>query len=223
MIRLNIIVEGQTEERFVNQLLKPHLAERGVYAFPRVVLMSHDKKTNTKYKGGLKTYTKARNDIVSWLRQDSASECRFTTMFDFYALPDDFPLYDGIKKIKDPYCKIDFLEKAFAEDIQDERFIPYLQLHEFEALLFSDPVMFDWEYLEHDDQIARLCAIAQEFINPELINNNPSTAPFKRILHEIPEYDKVGSGSTIAGAIGLDAIRKKCRHFDAWVTELENL
>lgn len=223
MIRLNIIVEGQTEERFANQVLKPHLAACGVYLFPRVVLMSHDRKTNTKYKGGLKSYLKARNDIVSWLKQDRTVECRFTTMFDFYALPTDFPLYDQAKTASDPYDKIAILEKGLVEDIQDPRFIPYIQLHEFEALLFSNPMMFAWEYLEHDEQIARLCSVARNFKNPELINDDPNTAPSKRILHEIPEYDKVASGTIIAAAIGLDKIRKQCSHFDAWVRKLESL
>lgn len=61
----------------------------------------------------------------------------FTTMFDLYALPDDFPGYETAKAIGEPYVRVAALETAFAEAINDGRFIPYIQLHEFEALLFA--------------------------------------------------------------------------------------
>lgn len=149
-------------------------------------------------------------------------ECRFTTMFDFYALPDDFPGYAEAMRNSDPYERVGILEQKMAESVGDSRFIPYIQLHEFEALLFADPKQLDWEYLEHDVPIGNLVTMVASQ-NPELINDGPVTTPSKRILSEIPEYDKVTAGVAVAEKIGLLMLRQKCRHFNDWLTRLERL
>ncbi len=107
-----------------------------------------------------------------------------------------------------------------AEDINDHRFIPYIQLHEFEALILSDPNSLNCEYLEHAKPISNLIAMVDEK-NPELINDGVQTAPSKRILEEIPEYNKVTAGVTVTRAIGLKKLRERCPHFDEWLTLLE--
>lgn len=56
-------------------------------------------------------------------------------------------------------------------DIGDERFIPFIQLHEFEALLFTDPSHLDFFYKNAASRIRRLRAIANEFSTPELIDD----------------------------------------------------
>ena len=94
------------------------------------------------------TYQKAKQDILTWMKEDDHAECRFTTMFDLYRLPDDFPGYEQSKSISDPYLRVMFIERELAKDIDDYRFIPYIQLHEFEALIFADPQRIDWEYME---------------------------------------------------------------------------
>ena len=101
-------------------------------------------------------------------------------------------------------------------------FIPYIQLHEFESLILADPAKLDWEYLEHDQPIGNLVKMVGSQ-NPELINDGRETAPSKRILKEIPEYDKVTSGVSVAAHIGLGALRASCKHFDEWVSRLEKL
>ena len=223
MIRLHIIAEGQTEQKFVKHVLEPHLAEKDVYVDARCVLTSKDKRAAKVYRGGLLCYQKAKLDIQAWLKQDSDGECRFTTMFDLYALPDDFPCYSEALKLKDiPYRRVELLEKALQDDIGDRRFIPYIQLHEFEALILADPRKLDWEYLEHETSItAILNSVGRQ--NPELINDDPITAPSKRILNEIPEYDKVTAGVAVTEKIGLTILREKCSHFNEWVTQLESL
>ena len=222
MIRLHITTEGQTEQRFGDSVLQPHLAELNVFSDARCVLTSKDRKATKEYRGGLVTYEKAKKDIQAWLKEDKSDKCRFTTMFDLYALPNDFPGYADAMKKTDKYERVRFLEEKMAADIGDCRFIPYIQLHEFEALIFADPQQLDWEYLEHDQAIARLTAMVADK-NPELINDTPETAPSKRILKEIPEYDKVTAGVAVAEKIGLQPLRAKCKHFDEWVSLLENL
>ncbi len=220
MIRLHVTAEGQTEQSFVKNVLSPYLTSFNVFADARAVLTSKDKKAHIEYRGGLISYIKARADIVAWLKEDNHHECRFTTMFDLYALPDDFPGFTEAAKLTDPYAKVAAIEHAFKQDIDDQRFIPYIQLHEFEALILSNPQHLDWEYLEHDKPICNLVTMVGSK-NPELINDSPETAPSKRILNEIPEYDKVTSGVSVVKKIGLPALRQKCRHFSEWIDKLE--
>jgi hypothetical protein len=197
MIRLHVTAEGQTEQVFGKKVLAPHLACFDVFVDARRVLTSKDKRAANEYRGGLVNYEKAKNDIQAWLKEDKHSECRFTTMFDLYALPNDFPGYAEANGKSDPYERVQILEKAIELDINDRRFIPYIQLHEFEALILAEPQQLDWEYLEHDTPIGNLVAMVGNQ-NPELINDGQTTAPSKRILKEIPEYNKVTAGVSVA-------------------------
>ena len=224
MKRLHITAEGQTEESFVNKTLKQHLAQFGVYADVRCVLTG--KKKAKTFRGGMTTYEKAKKDISRWLREETSNtDVAFTTMFDFYALPEEFPGYQDALLLPDPYEKVAKIEQAFAADIADLRFIPYIQLHEFETLLFVEPEKFGIEYIDETKKIARLRAIANEFGNPELINQGPETAPSKRIIKVFADYEnnKPAIGSMVAHEIGVDVLRGACRHFNEWLTKLERL
>ncbi len=222
-VRLNIIVEGQTEETFVNQTLKPHLSRFSIGVSARVVTTR--KERGTKYRGGLSTYLKAKRDITLWTKQDRNPDVRFTTMFDLYGLPTDFPGYKSAAADADPYQRVLALEDAFRKDISDRRFIPYIQLHEFEALILSDPKQLDTQFENRADGIARLDTMASRFPSPEHINDNANTAPSKRIISEIPEYQgsKVSAGPIVAEKIGLSTLRSKCAHFAEWLEKLESL
>jgi len=222
VIRLHITAEGQTERAFAERVLRPHLASFHVFVDARCVLTSKDKRAAKEYRGGLLSYDKAKRDIQSWLREDKHEECRFTTMFDLYALPSDFPGYEPSQKEADKYKRVSLLESAMKSDINDPRFIPYIQLHEFEALILADPQQLDSEYLEHDRSIDNLKTLVAGK-NPELINDGPTTAPSKRILAEIPEYSKVTAGVSVAAKIGLQTLRQRCQHFHDWLTALEQL
>ena len=206
MIRLHVTAEGQTEKKFVDVILAPHLAQYGVYTDARCVLTSKDRRAAKEYRGGLVKFQKALADIEAWMKEDDSPDCRFTTMFDLYALPTDFPDYAGTKKFE-PYARVAALENAFRSAVSDHRFLPYIQMHEFEALLLSDPAKLDWEFLEHERAIHNLIDMMNSH-NPELIDDGPETAPSKRIIHEIPEYDKVTAGVSVAAHIGLPTLRK---------------
>jgi hypothetical protein len=222
MIRLHITAEGQTEQNFARKALAPHLAVYHIYVDARCVLTGKDNRTTKEYRGGLINYAKAKNDIQAWLKEDSGSDCRFTTMFDLYGLPNDFPRYADISAKMYPYEKVRVLEERMAVDIGDRRFIPYIQLHEFEALILAAPQQLVCEYLEHDIPIQNLILMVGNQ-NPELINDHKETAPSKRILKEIPEYDKATDGPVVAERIGLPTLRAKCRHFHECLSRLEEL
>ena len=233
MIRLHVTVEGPTEQRFLKDVLSPHLAEHSVYADGRPVLTSKDKRAGREYRGGFRrtgAYETARKDICAWMKADRNADARFTTMFDLYALPVDFPGFAEAARQADPYQRTALLEIALREDIRrqldDPRFIPYIQLHEFETLILADPQQLDWEYMEHAQQIHRISAmVAREGGNPELINSGETSAPSKRIIAEIPEYEgnKATSGPLVAGKIGLPTLRQRCAHFAEWLGRLEVL
>ncbi len=221
-MRLNVIAEGQTEETFVNRILKPHLGSFSVSASARVVATRRTR--DRKYRGGLTTYAKGRNDITRWLKQDRNPDVRFTTMFDLYSLPSDFPAYEAAAN-DDPRRRVEALEDALKEDIGDERFIPYIQLHEFEALLLSDPGKLHAQFDGSADGIARLATAVARFPSPEHVNDGATTAPSKRIIREVPEYEgrKTSAGPITAAKIGLPTLRAKCKHFACWLATLEKL
>lgn len=224
MKRLHITAEGQTEEAFVNQTLKRHLAQYNVYADVRCVLTS--RRRYKEFRGGMTNYAKAKEDILRWLKEErNNTDVAFTTMFDYYALPDDFPGYEEALGELNPYAKVALIEKALAEDINDCRFIPYIQLHEFEALLFADPQKFEIEYFDKPEGIEQLCKIASEFENPELINQGSETAPSKRIIKIYSDYEgnKPAVGSMIAHEIGIETLKRTCTHFNEWIEKLERL
>lgn len=211
MVRLNITVEGQTEEAFIRNTLAPYLGERHVFIFARSVA------TSRASRGGLVSYPRARQDIVRWMRQES--DARFTTMFDLYGLPDDWPGRELAAAQPDPLGRVRVMEDAFREDIGDRRFIPHIQLHEFEALLFVDTSKFAARHPD-TEAIAELEAIIDEASNPELINDGRDTHPSARIHSCIPRYSKTVDGPLIAAEIGIERMRERCPHFDGWVAKL---
>ena len=223
-MRLLITAEGPTEINFVNRVLAPYLGARNIFTEVRSVLTSKDNRLHKEHRGGLYSYDRAKHDITDWIKADHKSECWFSTMFDFYALPKSFPGYDNAQKTSYPYEKIKTIEEAFRKDISLERFVPYIQLHEFEALILSDPSCLGKEYIDQHKGIQQLTdMVKKEGDNPELINDGYDTAPSRRIKKAIKGYNKISAGSIVAEAIGLDKMREKCRHFNDWVTRLENL
>ena len=146
-------------------------------------------------------------------------------MLDLYALPNDFPQFDEAKKISDPSQKVNKLETALADDINDYRFIPYIQLHEFEALILSDPSKLIERFPEYGESVQELVAICKKYDSPELINDGETTAPSKRIIQFIPSYKgaKVSVAPLMVQKIGLPTIRSQCPHFNEWLIQLENL
>jgi len=223
--RLHVTAEGQTEERYANRVLVPHL---GALGLNQVVVDVRCVKTGRRrgqdYRGGVLEYAKAKIDILDWMKEDDNPDSFFTTMFDLYALPEDFPGYDDAKREVDPYRRVCLLEKSLRDALDHPRFVPYIQLHEFEALVLAAPQHLDWEYLEHETAIANLVALSGPK-NPEEINDRPEWAPSKRIIAEIPEYEKQKAvvGPVVVEKIGLTVLRQRCRHFADWLGRLEAL
>ena len=221
--RLNFIVEGQTEERFVNTVLRDHFADRSIITVAhRVTTRRHRRAHHLRHRGGLTTYRHASADIHRWVREDRSGSVRFTTMFDLYRLPTDFPSYAAAAEVPDPYARVALLEAGMREDIGDRRFIPYIQLHEFEALLFCNLQKLDTQFPDRRDEIRRLVKTAAQLGSPEVVDDGATTAPSKRITAAIPEYAKrkASAGPIVAAKIGLPTLQSQCRHFRHWLHRL---
>jgi Domain of unknown function (DUF4276) len=223
---LYVLCEGPTERGFCDQVLRSHLFPQHDGRIP-TILIANSKHHGKFSRGGVPPrYETMRRDIVHTLKSHKSSVTCFTTMLDLYGLPRDFPGKDRhVRNPDNPHDFVDALEVAFGNDIADSRFIPYLQLHEYETMLFVEPEAFRVAFDDCDDAIEQLKTIAGSFPSIEHINDGRTTAPSKRIIEVLPAYDgrKPSAGPDIAEFTGVAAIRAKCAHFDAWLTRLEGL
>lgn len=214
MIRLFIYCEGQTEERFVKELLFDYFSVNDIFVQP---IIATTKRTPTKkYKGGVVNYKKIKDEIEMLCKSDKTAFV--TTMLDYYALPNDVP---GRKNPigKDIYEKACYVENQMYQDIALDNFIPNIILHEFEGLLFSNPGCFS--FCDSDTRkIERIVRIREEYETPEHINDGIDTAPSKRVKQIFRNYDKVIDGVNIAMDIGIHSILNECHHFKKWVDKL---
>ena len=225
MARLYVFAEGRTEQTFADTLLKPYLAEHGVY-MNKPVLIAHAHKNHRTHRGGGRNFRAMQKDIVRFLKQDAASDAFFTTMIDLYALHREFPGADAAEAHRgDPYRRVRVLEESWLAETNDERFIPHIQLHEYEAYLFSDIAVLAHFYEDQQGAVNRLRESVGSLSSPELIDDGSETAPSKRIIGYIPRYgaDKVTVGVQAAARIGLPKVRRKCPHFAGWLERLEGL
>ena len=196
MVRLGMSVEGATEERFVISCLMPYLAQKKIFITPVSLNgnVSVD-RISRELKNLLYSF-----DVV-------------TTLYDFY----------GFKQLNKNETK-DSLERRILMSVPKNlqgRLIPYIQMYEFEGLLFSSPsIMSDVLQEEKIEPWAK--NILDQFNgNPELINNSPETAPSRRLA--MTSYRKTTHGPNIAKEIGIENIRGKCEGFDDWIRVLEGL
>lgn len=226
MTRLLIHVEGETEEAFVNEVLASHLYGCG-YTKVSARLVGNARQRDRR--GGIRAWSAVRKDILHHLKEDT--ECLSTTMVDYYALPQTGErAWPGRAEA----AQLAFAEKAasvesalladicseMGDDFEHRRFVPYVMMHEFEGLLFSDTARFGLG-IGRPDLSPPFQAIRNQFSTPEEINDSPQTAPSKRILKLLPSYEKPLMGILAVLEIGLVAIRQECPLFRCWIERLE--
>jgi len=216
--RLIAVVEGQTEQTFIREVLAPWLQHWGIYLSPRLV-------GKPGHRGGVGQYPRAKKDILALLKQESSTV--ITTMFDFYAMPFSWPGREeagraGHKK------KASIVEAALLQDVvatmggefDPRRLIPYVQMYEYEALLFTKPEVIA-DVVRHPEIAPKLARIRKKFKTPEEINDSRTTAPSKRIEKLHSAYEKPLHGSIAAQRIGIDAMLAECPHFREWLAKLQ--
>ena len=224
MKRLMMTVEGQTEAAFVTRVLAPHLANFDVIVGkPRLTGLHKRRRGRIPSGGMLNTFGHALKDMQTWMTEDKSDDARFSMMVDLYSLPNDFPGYEAAMQIDDPYQQVEALEASLDGEMNDSRFVSYLQLHEFEALVLVDPKRISCLHEGYDRQLQQLDAECGKFKTPEHINHGQHTHPKYRIEQAISSYHESVDGPELADDIGIESLRSSCKHFGDWLTKLENL
>ena len=205
MIRLAIVVEGQTEEGFVKQVLVDHLRTHGVIPIP--ILLGR--------RGGDVNMER----LVSDMAKSFWSFDFVTSLVDFYGFRDR-----GSEEPDDLENRINnAIVSRVKRSFDQTRVFTYVQKYEFEGLLFSNVEALQAVSGATSDSLAQLQSVRSGFPTPEDINDNRETAPSKRITFALPQYNKRLHGPQVASDIGLEKIRTECQRFNAWMTRLETL
>ncbi|MDE2785869.1 MAG: DUF4276 family protein [Chloroflexota bacterium] len=203
MIRLAIAVEGETEEEFVKQVLAGRLRLRDVEPIPYLLMGN----VNVPRLSGEMARLFTGHDAV-------------TSLVDFYG----FEGKNQGESVEDLEHRILTATRTNLRIAPDPFLvIPYVQLHEFEGLLFADTRAFGTLLNLPEGALERLQTIREQFETPEDINNDTLTAPSKRIANIIPRYNKKVDGPMLAEEVGLDRICSECPRFNEWIADLEAL
>ena len=216
MKRLIIVCEGPTEQEFCKDVLLPYFLQ-----FDIIVEYPVIKKSG----GGIIPWEPLKRQLRNHLFEDGAY---VTMLVDYYRLkdPDKIPGWNESLTIADKQERLHFLFDQIKQDMDEdlrERFIPYIQLHEFEGLLFSDVAPYQEYFAPTNCDFKKLGSIISTHPNPEMINDGPDTAPSKRLLNIVTGYDKVLYGGLLAMSLGLKTIREHCPLFNEWITTLQQI
>jgi hypothetical protein len=222
MLEIIVFAEGQSDEKFIKEVIAPALRPLNLFLKPELL------KTSQQARGGAVSFDRLKFYARNSLRQKP--DAILTTFFDLYALDADFPRFHDSMKLPDIYQRATSIETAMHQAIvaqvgcRPDRFIPHIQPYEFEGLLFSNVnalinVEPDWKAC-----LAPLQKVRAEFDTPEHINNSFETKPSKRLEDILrPKYKKTRHGPLIAKSIGLNNIEAECVHFKAWLDRLRAL
>jgi len=218
-IELIAVVEGKTEKTFIDEVLAPVLCGRGIYMRATIL-----KKPGQS--GGDVKFARVQKDIGNHLKQ--RDNTYVTLLVDFYGIDSKWPNLDAARAKRTPHDKANCftedllgrISESFPDRDPANRFIPYVAMHEFEAMLFSDP-----EILANAIGVDKsaVTEILEECDGPEDINDSSTTAPSKRLHGLSTTFKKTTTGIDIAKKIGVDAIRQACPLFDQWLGRIEAL
>jgi hypothetical protein len=218
MKRIIIICEGQTEAEFCKVILTPYFQSKDIYIQTPLI---------KKSKGGIVKWEELKKQISKHLQIDKTAFV--TTFIDYYGINEKhvFPNWEEANAEPNKNKRMNTLESAMLLEIDDKfrhRYLPYIQLHEFEGLLFNDIAIF-YSQIPPQEIIGKqeLIESFQNYPNPELINEGKETAPSKRLDRIIAGYDKIVYGSILAEEIGLIKIREKSPRFNDWIENMENM
>ncbi|MEM9400006.1 MAG: DUF4276 family protein [Verrucomicrobiota bacterium] len=200
MVRLAISVEGLTEERLVKSVLNPHFQNLGIYANP--ILLGQN--------GGNVQLLRIKKDIQKLIHNFD----HVTTFYDFYGFRD--------KALSDTKESLEHKILYTVEEKFHSKLTPYVQMYEFEGILFSDPLAIASCLQNETYQKWASDILIAHNNNPERINDSQITAPSKR-LESHTNYRKAVNGPDIAVKIGLSKLRSMCSGFDKWVNKIESL
>lgn len=218
--RLLVYCEGQTEELVVNRLLRSHLGHHGVLVERRLAATSLEPGGQ---RGGFVNWEAIQFDLRTCFATDQDPNLRFTTLLDVYAMPKAVLALAGYTAPVSAVAQVDAVERAIENVFGEPRFKAYLQRHELEALVLADTAALERVFHRHAAGIGQLRAEIASFNNPEDINHGSNTHPAARLEQAIPGYSdlKDANAMQVIAQAGLDAVRRKCPRFDAWLRTWE--
>jgi hypothetical protein len=226
-MNLFIYVEGQEEELFVNRVLRGHLHPFGVFVQKPILAatsfrIGDDDEVDVTV-GGVTNYAAIREDILDQFAANEVGATDvLTTLIDLYALPVSFPgNKEAIAQCLTGGMKAAHIEQAWKLGIGRANFFPYIQVHEFEALVLTRPSALAEFYPEHSAGIEKLREECATFPTPEDINETKATSPSHRILARVPTYQKI-DGFRHLQDIGVAELKAHCPRFKLWLERCEN-
>ena len=215
-----LVVEGPTEQLFVERVLAPCLSPSGLHFHATQI-------PNRGGRGGDVRFERAAKGVSNFLKQ--RHDTFVGTFFDYYGLK-EWPRLAEVRAMNGPSPAdiANVLNEAATADLTARlpdidvrrRFFPFLAVHEFEALLFSDAAKLSSASGIPEPLIR---AALEEAGDPERIDRSPETAPSKRLAAwSKGQYGKTTTGIAAAQSIGSPAMRAACSNFDAWLSLIEN-
>lgn len=221
MKRLIIYCEGQTEEMFVERLLRHQLLLHGVKV-ERPILVANSFNSNGQ-RGGFVNWPAIEFDLRQGFVSDPDPNLRFTTLLDVFRMPKTVPGMAEISGSLTAVADIGRIEKAIEATLGEPRFTAYLQRHEFEALLLADLPALERVFCRHQAGIRRLAGDISGFPSAEEINHGPTTHPAARLAAAITDYEylKASNAYFVLAEANFSTVREKCPRFNAWLSNWE--
>jgi Domain of unknown function (DUF4276) len=217
MKRALVLVEGPTEDAFIKQVLQPHFLSIGLSLTPTIIATKRI-LSGGAFKGGVTSFSQFERDIRRLLH--GAGGALVTTLIDYYRLPNGFPGMEN-RPTKSPKERVKHVEQSITGHFGSPKFFrPYLSLHEFEALVFSD-CEITATTLGDPGSAKKLKEIVDRHGSPEYINEKPDQNPASRLQKLFPAYQKRLHGPIISSRIGVTSLRSACEHFGGWISSLE--
>lgn len=222
MLEVIVFAEGQTEEKFIKQVIAPALRHLQIFVKPQTL------NTSQNAKGCAVSFDRLKFNARNTLRQNA--NFVLSTFIDLYALDTDFPAFDEAKQKADVYERVQCLEKALHQAIVEhvgcriDRFLPHIQPYEYEGLLFSDVTTLSTIEPTWSASLKNLIKVRRLVETPEHINDGYETKPSKRLEDLLsPKYKKTTHGPRAAERISLSVIERECKHFSGWMDALRGL
>lgn len=209
-VRLAISVEGPTEYEFCQEVIRPHLQAFGVWAESKIVVTKRN-IAGPNAKGGSVSLDRVIAEVKPLLH----SFDQVTTFYDYYGF-----------RGRDPGESADTLCHRIAARLgQPSHLLPYVQVYEFEALLFSSPETVG-DFLGCRPVATKMAEAVAACGSAEQVNDSPVTAPSRRMEQAFADhlgqrYDKKYHGPLLLMEMGLPVIRAACPRFNGWLAQLE--
>lgn len=214
MRRIAILVEGQSEQAFVDSVLQPALGYNVAY-LTAIIVATHRPAAGGKFSGGGR-WRHYRDDLRRLVNQPQWD--LVTTLIDFYAFPDDLPV-NCARPHRGRDCVVR-TASAMQAEINSQKFLPFVILHELEALVIASGAIQQAPLGDRTLGRQFRALLDEAGGDVEMIDDAPDTSPSKRLQGLVTHYDKIRDGIAILQAADLSEALQYCPGVATWVSRL---